>query len=525
MTFQNINTHKNMVHDGQEKMYHIRYDSEVGILQGELASGPRNFPFIIDGQRLEARSHFDDPSPIDGKIVVGRFPIGTVTDIDKAVDAAQRAFRSWSRTELSSRLKIFERAADMMDEARFQLAAALTYDNGKDRHEAVAEADEAIDFVRYYVQAMRDHNGFEEEMLRAYEDERTKGVMRPYGVWAVVCPFNFPLAISCGMMTGAIITGNTVVMKPASPAPLLVYLLYDIFEKAGVPPGVINVVTGSGAEMGDALTMHPGISGVVFTGSKEVGYRLLHAPKRYPTPVIAEMGGKNAAIICASADLERAVKGVARSAFSYSGQKCSACSRVYVHESIFNGFIDSLVQAMVNMPVGDPRSGTTYAGPVVHAKAVMDYERYVEMARRDGKVVFGGKRVAVPGLEGGHYVAPTIVTGLQDDHHLVRSELFLPILCVQHFHSLEEAVRRANEVEFGLTSGIYSREQNELQYYFDNIEAGVTYANRARGATTGAMVGCQPFGGWKASGTTGKGSGTAMYLTQFLRQQSRTVSM
>lgn len=525
MPFRNTNTWTNMLHDGQEKLYHLRYEGELELFTKELQAGVKKYPIIIDGQLLEARSHFDDISPIDDATIIGRFPRATKEDVDHAIEAAGRAYKTWGNSDLASRLKIFEKVADMLDEARFQFAAALTYDNGKDRDEAIAEVDEAIDFIRYYVDAMRRTNGFEQDMNRPYEDERPKSVMRPYGVWAVICPFNFPLAISCGMMSGAMITGNTVVVKPSSPAPLPVFMLYRLFEKAGLPGGVMNVLTGSGAEVGDHLVEHPDIAGMVFTGSKEIGYKLIHASlKRTPTPVIAELGGKNAAIVCATADLERAAKGVVHSAFSFSGQKCSACSRVYVHESVYDRFVEDIRKRTEALVISDPRKKGAYIGPVIHAKAAQDYDKHVELARNDGKVIIGGKRVT-SGVPGKNYVAPTIVTGLNDDHFLVRNELFLPILCVLKFRSIEDAVRRANAVEFGLTSGVYTNDKAELDYYFAHIEAGVCYANRARGATTGAMVGGQPFCGWKASGSTGKGTGTDYYLTQFLRQQARTITM
>lgn len=523
--FENVNTHYRMLREGQEGTYHSRYEAEVEAMAERLRSPPE-YDAIVDGGRLPGRSYFEDLSPIGSDILVGRFSRGSQEDVGGAVEAADKAFRTWSMTDLSERLRIFERAADLMERDLFMLAATLTYDNGKDRHEAIAEVDEAIDFIRFYVGSMQDNHGFEEETLRPYENERSRSVLRPYGVWAVVCPFNFPLAISCGMITGAIITGNTVVAKPASPAPLSVFQLYDIYERAGLPPGVINVITGSGKEVGDPLVNHPNISGVVFTGSKDVGYKLIRESlTRFPRPVIAEMGGKNAAIVSQAADLAKAVKGVAQAAFGYSGQKCSACSRVYVHEQIFDIFVEMLSAWSRTFPIGDPRLRDTFICPVIHPKAVQDYERFVAMARRDGKVLIGGRTRTENDLGKGNYVEPTIVTGLPEDHFLVKNELFLPILCVQSFSTIEEAVRNANDVDFGLTAGIYSNLAEEVRFFFDHIHAGVCYANRVRSATTGAMVGAQPFSGWKASGSTGKGSGTGLYLTQFLRQQSRTSSL
>jgi 1-pyrroline-5-carboxylate dehydrogenase len=300
-------------------------------------------------------------------------------------------------------------------------------------------------------------------------------------------------------------------------------MLYDIYERAGVPPGVINLLSGNGSTAGEALVSSDKIDGIAFTGSKEVGYKLLASSlRRYQIPVITELGGKNPAIVTDKADMARAVAGVAGSAFGYSGQKCSACSRAYVHELVYDEFMVHLLNHISHLRVGDPRERETYVGPGIHQKALDDFLSHSEMARRDGVVHAGGE--ALKGkLSKGFYAAPTVVTGLPEDHFLIKNEIFLPFLCVQRFTDLKDAVRRANDVTYGLTSGIYSNDDDEVRYFFENIEAGVSYANRARGATTGAMVGAQPFGGWKGSGSTGLGSGTDMYLTQYMRQQSRTV--
>ena len=341
-------------------------------------------------------------------------------------------------------------------------------------------------------------------------------------MFAVICPFNFPISISVGMTTGALITGNAVVVKPASVAPLSVYLFYDLLVRAGLPPGVLNVVTGSGAEVGDHLVNHPKISGIVFTGSKEVGFKLLRTnPRSWSIPIIAEMGGKNPCIVTKSADLAKAIEGTVGSAFGFSGQKCSACSRVYVQDEIYDAFLAGLVSRTKELKVCDPQLRDCDLGPVIHPKAVSDYEKYLTMARKDGKVLAGGNVLKIQG-KAGNYVEPAVVVDLADDHFLVRNELFLPILVVQRFKTLPEALVQANAVEYGLTSGIYSNDANEIKFFFDHIQAGVAYVNRSRGATTGAMVGGQPFGGWKASSSTGKGSGTKEYMLQFVRQQART---
>ena len=522
MSFKNLNTYERMVKEGEEQSFHSRYERAVERFVQSLETRT-SYESMIDGKAVATGDHFVDTSPIDTDLVVGEFSLGGKNEASQAISAARRAFQAWSVMDLDKRLSIFRKAAEIMRRELFEIAAAVTVDNGKNRYEAVGEVDEAVDFISYYAERMEARNGFREETSPAYEDEMPVSTMRPYGVWAVICPFNFPIAISTGMLTAAIITGNAAVVKPSTPAPLAVHMLYDIYERAGVPPGVINLLSGNGSDAGDALASSERIDGIAFTGSKEVGYKLLASSlRRYPIPVITELGGKNPAIVTEKADLARAVAGVAGSAFGYSGQKCSACSRAYVHELVYDEFMVNMLKHVSRLRVGDPRERATYIGPVIHQKALDGYLAHSEMARRDGVLHTGGEQVKGK-LSKGFYASPTIVTGLPEDHFLIKNELFLPFLCVQRFTDLKDAVRRANDVDYGLTSGIFTSDEEEIRYFFENIETGVSYANRARGATTGAMVGAQPFGGWKGSGSTGLGSGTDMYLTQYMRQQSRTV--
>jgi 1-pyrroline-5-carboxylate dehydrogenase len=300
-------------------------------------------------------------------------------------------------------------------------------------------------------------------------------------------------------------------------------MVYDIFSRAGIPDGVLNFVAGPGADVGDALINHRKIGGVVFTGSKEVGFGIIRQTGReHPIPVIAEMGGKNPVIVTSKANVDDAAVGVASSAFGYGGQKCSACSRVYVESPVYDEFASKLVKRAKGLKIGDPARRDTNLGPVITDIAVRDFERYADMARTDGRIIAGGMRLTDGELEKGHFVQPTIAADLPPDHFLIKNELFLPFLCLQRVSTIEEALRRANDVEYGLTAGIYSQDESELKRFFDNIEAGVVYSNRRRGGSTGAMVGGQAFGGWKASGSTGKGAGGEYYLLQFMREQSRT---
>jgi len=295
------------------------------------------------------------------------------------------------------------------------------------------------------------------------------------------------------------------------------------YVDAGVPNGVFNFITGSGSTVGGYLTAHPDIDGAIFTGSKEVGLDLFkHFSTDFPKPCITEMGGKNPTIVTANADLDKAVDGVARSAFGFSGQKCSACSRVYVEKPVYDAFIDKLVARTTSLKVGDPAERDTYVGPVIDNAAQERFDAAVASAK-DGTVRTGGHRLTDGDYARGTFVEPTIIDGLPLDHALFWDELFLPFLVVGAVDSLDEAIQRSNDSDYGLTAGIFSEDEAEIQHFFDTIEAGVIYANRRGGATTGAWPGCQSFCGWKGSGSTGKGGLGPYFVQQFLREQSRTV--
>ena len=325
-------------------------------------------------------------------------------------------------------------------------------------------------------------------------------------------------------MGGALVAGNTVVLKPSHEAPLTALALYRVLIEAGVPAGALHLVFGTGEVTGQALATHPGVDGMLFTGSKAVGMELIHRFSReYPKPCITEMGGKNPALVMPSADLEAAAEGVLRSAFGLQGQKCSACSRVYVHEDVRARFTELLVEKTATITVGDPAQAGIFLGPLIHDRAFATYERAADDARRDGQILAGARTLREGDLAHGWFVAPTVVDGLAKDHRLFRDELFVPLVALAGVRSLDEAIALANRTEYGLTAGFFSREAEEVDAFLDRIEAGVVYVNRRAGATTGAWPGVQPFGGWKASGSSGKASGGLYYVQQFLREQSRTI--
>ncbi|MCC6196691.1 MAG: aldehyde dehydrogenase family protein [Burkholderiales bacterium] len=483
---------------------------------------------LIGGHDERARVQFAVHSPIDARMVLGRFQAGDGEHANAAVDAARRAFPAWSRTPWQERVRILRRAVTLIEERVYYIGAVLALEVGKNRMESLGEAQETADLIAYYCDQMERHDGYERDMLPdplAGFVSENRSVLRPHGVWVVIAPFNFPLALAGGPAGAALVAGNTVVFKSASATPWSGRLLVDALRDAGVPAGAVNFVTGPGVSLGSALVNHPGVAGFTFTGSYEVGMELYRrvASGPWPRPCIAEMGGKNAAIVTRHGNLNDAATGVARSAFGLSGQKCSACSRVYVEHTVFADFTAALHAATAAIRVGDPTLRENWMGPVVDAKAVARFEDATARVRAlgaDGSVVHGGERLDHGDLAHGHYCVPTIARAPLS-HALWQTELFVPFVLVAPVASLDEALAHANASTFGLTAGFYGDEA-ETERFFAAIEAGVCYANRPQGATTGAWPGYQPFGGWKGSGSTGKAGGSLYYLPQYLREQSQT---
>ncbi len=519
--FENEHTLRYFMTEKAEGQFHDRYEKALEQVRPDFG---RKYPMIIGGKEVRTAKNFSRLSPINTRLVLGHFPAGSAKHTKLAISSAKKAFEEWGRTDWQERVRIFRSAADLMSRKKFELAAWVSYENGKNRFEAIGDVDEAIDFVRYYAEEMERNNGYETPMKSAQPNETSKSVMKPYGVWGVIAPFNFPAAILTGMTTGALITGNTVVLKPSSDAPIIAFKIADIFFQAGVPAGALNIVFGSGSKVGGELVSNEDVSGIVFTGSREVGYSMSKQfSKERPRPLIAELGGKNPAIVTDTADINKAVEGVMKAAFGYSGQKCSACSRVLVHKGVKDEFLHKLVEKTKNLPVGNPLEPNTFMGPLVNDSAYKKFQQYTRLANRDGKVLTGGYVRREGELKHGYYVEPTIVAGLPKNHRLFKEELFVPILCVADYDKFDEALKLANDVDYGLTAGIFSGDNGEIKKFLDYIEAGIVYVNRHASATTGAMVGCQPFGGWKDSGNTGRGTGGPHYLTQFLREQSQTI--
>ena len=478
----------------------------------------------VGGRPRDGDGTFEDRSPIDGTLL-GTFARGTRADAQDAIAVARTAFADWGRRRWQERVAILRRAADLISERQMELAALMAMEVGKNRLEALGDVEETADLIRYYCDQMEQHDGFDRPIGNLGDASvHTRSILKPHGVWAVISPFNFPLALAGGPASGALVAGNTVVLKPSSDAPFSGLKLYEIMREAGLPDGVLNYVAGPGETVGQELQENQGLDGLIFTGSYEVGFAIYRQfPKLYPKPVIVEMGGKNPSIVSRKADLEEAAEGVMRSAFGFGGQKCSANSRVYVERPVYDEFVRLLLAKTAAITIGDPLRRENWLGPVIHERAVEKYERAVSEARRDGTVLSGGERITTGGLDSGFFLRPTIAGGLPTDHRLFRDELFVPFTALAPIDSLEEGLRLANDTVFGLTAGFYSDDRAEVARFLDEIHAGVVYVNRRAGATTGAWPGIQPFGGWKGSGTTGKAGGGPYYVQQFLREQSQTV--
>lgn len=497
------------------------YDEGLGVARSWLGA---TIPGYVNGKPRTDGPLFALTSPGDVSVQLCQVHEATQADINDAVAAAAAAAPGWAATPWQDRIGLLRAAADLISDRSNELAALMSMEVGKNRLEALGDVEESADLIRYYCRQIEDNDGFVRAMDRLSQQEQTRSVLRPYGVWGVISPFNFPMALAAGPAGGALAAGNTVVLKPSMQGSFTAAKLYECLRDSGLPADVVQLVPG-GDEVGAAVVAHPGIDGLTFTGSYAVGMSIYRKfAGAYPKPVICEMGGKNPAVVSALADLDQAAAGVARSAFGLSGQKCSACSRVYVQREVYPEFVAKLADQAAALVVGDPTERSVFLGPVIDSAAVDRFVEAVAHAREHGQIAAGGQVLAgVDGRPDGHYLAPTVITDLPADDWVFRDELFVPLVAVAPTDSLEEALALANATDLGLTAGFFSADQAEVDRFLAVIQAGVVYVNRSAGATTGAWPGVQPFGGWKGSGSSGKAGGGPYYVQQFMREQSQTV--
>jgi 1-pyrroline-5-carboxylate dehydrogenase len=504
---------------------HKGFDKAVVNLKQNLG---REYGMIIDGKDVFADEKFDDRSPVNTDWVLARMQKGNASHAQMAIAAARKAFPAWSRTPWQRRVQLVRKAASLIEKRIFELGAAMALEVGKNRMESLGDVQETADLMYWPAQMMEENNGFIKPMgkdpLTGYNSTNVS-VLRPYGVWLIVSPFNFPFALTGGPTGAALVAGNTVVIKPATDTAWIVRLYAECLRDAGFPPGVFNFVTGPGSTLGQALVDSPEIDGATFTGSFDVGMKMYRdfANRNYVRPIVLELGGKNPAIVSRNANLEDAATGIYRSAFGLQGQKCSAASRVLVEEPVYDELVAKLKAKVDALVIGDPTERATYIGPVVNQGSYNDFKNFTEEINQAGGKFLTGGHVKTGGMyDHGFYCEPTFVTDLPYDHRLWKYEMFLPISTIGKVSNLDEAMKIANDVNYGLTAGFYGSPK-ETAWFFDNIEAGVTYANRPQGATTGAWPGFQPFGGWKGSGASGKNGGGYYYVQLYMHEQIQTL--
>lgn len=538
MEFMNENTFGM----GEEKL-NISFTEALGRIRRDFG---RHYPMHIGGEQVFSDEDEEVPvvSPIDRRFVLGYFQRGRVHHVKEAARAARQAFlEGWRDLDWEKRLHLIDRAASIFSRRKFEISAILSYENGKSREESVGEVDETIDFLRYYSYLIRKNGGLIIERApyaasswtgslghqgARSAGERARIISKPFGVWSVIAPFNFPVSISTGMCAAALITGNAVVFKPSfgdNPTPLTGIKMYEVFQEAGLPKGVLNYVTGLGGEIGDAMVEDKLIDGIVFTGSRKVamGIQQKILTSGSQKQFVAEMGSKNPVIISGTADMDKALRGVISAAFGFCGQKCSAASRAIIHSSVYKEFLKGLTERLGSLHIGNPLDGRVYMGPLIGKSALDRYVSSMEQAERDGRVLCGGHRMVGTELyENGYYVEPTVIE-VPPESALFRRELFLPILAVTTYEEFKNAISIANDTEYGLTAGLYTGDRSEIKCFNDNIEFGTTYVNRDASATTGAVVGQQTFVGWKGSSISCKGTSSLSYMLQFTREHSQTV--
>lgn len=456
---------------------------------------PVEIPLLIDGSEETTRERIPSLDPSSCADTVASSASATQEHADRAIAAAGRAFKSWRRVPASERAAILLKAADLMAEQQHELSALAVYEAGKPWREAHADVEEAIDFMRYYAR----------EALRLSEPRRLQPwvlgehndlVYSPLGVVAVIGPWNFPVAIPTGMTTAAIAAGNTVVLKPAEQTPLVAYRMVGLLREAGLPDGVLNFLPGRGEVCGERLVRHPRVNMVVFTGSREVGLRIVRAASETPDGqgfvkrVVTEMGGKNAIIVDSSADLDSAVPDILYSAYGFSGQKCSACSRLIVLGDLYDECLARLREGAAALKLGKAVDPGTQVGPVIDEEAREKIASYIALGKSDARSVYEGDAGDL--ADEGYFVAPHIFEVDRPDHRLMQEEIFGPVLTAIKVRNFEQALKVANATPYALTGGVQSRTPSNLRRAREEFEVGNLYLNRT---ITGAIVGRQPFGG------------------------------
>lgn len=482
----------------------------------------RSYPMIIGGQEVELDDTFDSVNPADPSQVIGTFPNGDASHADRATEAAYEYFRDdWRMSSAEERARILVETARIMRERKFVLAALMVYEVSKNWVEADADVAEAIDFAEYYARQMLRFA--EPPEMGDYPGEENEMFYIPMGVTAVIPPWNFPLAIMAGMTMAALVAGNTVVLKPAEQSPTIAAAFLDIMREAGLPLEALQFITGPGEVVGARMVEHPLTRIVAFTGSRQVGTQIyaeaakVREGQKWLKRMVLEMGGKDALVVDETADLDEAADAIVASAFGFQGQKCSACSRAILVDEVYDDVLEKVVQKAKGLSVGAPDERDNYMGAVIDTEALDKIRRYIEIGKQEGRLLLGGD-AADGGGEKGYFVQPTVIADVDPHARLAQEEVFGPVLAVIRAQDYDDALRIANDTDFGLTGGVFSGDESRLERAERDFHVGNLYLNRK---ITGALVGVQPFGGFNMSGTDSKAGGPD-YLLHFL--QAKTVA-
>lgn len=494
--------------------------ADVAAMQAALASVRsgfgRRYPVLVDGRALETNKTIPSINPSKPDEVVGEVGAASLEQANRAIEIAHARFSQWKQVPAAQRAELLFKAAALIRERRFHYNALLVYEVGKNWVEADADTAEAIDFLEFYArEALRYAQSQPVTPIPGEENELR---YIPLGAGVVIPPWNFAFAIMAGMTSAAVVTGNTVVLKPSSDSAVIAAWFVDLLHEAGAPAGVVNFVPGNGSEIGDAIVDHPLTRFISFTGSKEVGLRVneraakAQKGQRWIKRVVAEMGGKDSIVVAGDADIDAAVEGVAVSAFGFQGQKCSACSRAIVEQTVYDEFVEKLRARVERITVGDPSDRSNYMGPVVNERALKSITRYIEIGKTEGRLITGGERAPEPG----YFLRPTVIADVAPDAVIAQEEIFGPVLAIIKARDYDHALEIANNTEFGLTGAVYSRDEAKLERAKEEFFVGNLYLNRK---CTGALVGANPFGGFNMSGTDSKAGGRD-YLLLFLQAKS-----
>lgn len=494
----------------------VRKLMEEAIRKTESEFG-KEHEMIIGGKRIKSDEKFKSINPSKKDEVVGIFQKGKEEHAEEALKTAWCTFKTWKYVSAEKRAEYLFKIADVLRKRRFEFNSYLILEVGKNWFEADADTAEAIDFCEYYArEALKYDKG---QPVTQWDNEKDEMFYIPLGAGAVIPPWNFPLAILVGMTTSAIVTGNTVVLKPSSDAPLVATKFMEVLEEVGLPSGVVNLVTGPGSTVGDYLVKHPKTRFISFTGSKEVGLHIVEEAGKHREGqiwikrVVAEMGGKNGIIVEDDANIDSAVQGCLHSAFGFQGQKCSALSRLFLHEKIYDEFLDKFVKKVSEIKIGPTKYFENYLGPVINEASFNKIMSYIEIGKKEGKLLLGGEPYE---NREGFFIKPTLFIDVDIKGRLMKEEIFGPVVGIVKYKNLDEAIEMYNDTEYGLTGAIYTKDKEKIEKAKREMHCGNLYINRK---CTGALVGVHPFGGFNMSGTDSKAGGPD-YLLLFLQAKS-----